>query len=269
MLGNLNRTLPTGGVGGGGGGGGGTFTNATPTPVTLGGITAGSTFSAATVQQLFDQLLYPYIAPTVTLVASPAGGVREFGNPQAPVGLTATTVRHTNPISSVIFQRSNNGGAYTTINTVGSPNPAGGAEVYSDATGVGGFALTQYRATVGDGTSTTNSNVITDQYVYPYYRGVGAAGLDGAAIGALTKDIVVQGNYTRAFSPTSQKVYYAYIATYPDLTSIIDQNGFNVTSGFTQRLATITGLDGTPQSYKVYESNLTTTQTGFNYTFNH
>jgi hypothetical protein len=46
-----------------GGGGGGTYTNATPTPVTIGGIPAGSTFLNQTMQQMFDALLYPYQAP--------------------------------------------------------------------------------------------------------------------------------------------------------------------------------------------------------------
>jgi hypothetical protein len=46
-----------------GGGGGGTYTNATPTPVTIGGIPAGSTFLNQTLQQMFDALLYPYQAP--------------------------------------------------------------------------------------------------------------------------------------------------------------------------------------------------------------
>ena len=44
--------------------GAGTYTNATITPTTIGGIAAGTTFSAKTWQQMFDSLLYPYQTPT-------------------------------------------------------------------------------------------------------------------------------------------------------------------------------------------------------------
>ena len=47
-------------------GGSDTYTNAAPTPVTLGGIPAGSTFAADTMTQMWDALLYPYQAPAFT-----------------------------------------------------------------------------------------------------------------------------------------------------------------------------------------------------------
>ena len=52
-----------------GGGGGGTYTNATAMPVTVGGLAAGTTFSAQTMAQMFDGLLYPYQAPAFTAFA--------------------------------------------------------------------------------------------------------------------------------------------------------------------------------------------------------
>jgi hypothetical protein len=45
---------------------GNTYTNLTPTPTTIGGISAGSTFSAQTMQQMWDALLYPYQYPAFT-----------------------------------------------------------------------------------------------------------------------------------------------------------------------------------------------------------
>lgn len=55
-------------VGGGSGGGGTvTYTNPAAVPVTVGGITAGTTFaSAQTMQQMWDALLYPYQSPAFT-----------------------------------------------------------------------------------------------------------------------------------------------------------------------------------------------------------
>jgi len=72
------------------GGGGGLYTNLDPTPTSIGGINAGSTFTNATMQQMWDDLLYPYQAPSFTSfsIASQSqtlevggnvsGGIREF-----------------------------------------------------------------------------------------------------------------------------------------------------------------------------------------------
>lgn len=43
-----------------------TYTNTGATPSTVGGITAGSTFSGKTMQEMWDALLYPYQAPAFT-----------------------------------------------------------------------------------------------------------------------------------------------------------------------------------------------------------
>ena len=45
-------------------GSGAIYTNAAPVPVTIGGIGAGSTFDAQTMQQMWDALLYPYQSPS-------------------------------------------------------------------------------------------------------------------------------------------------------------------------------------------------------------
>jgi hypothetical protein len=56
----------TGPSGQGGTGGTDLYTNATPVPVTIGGIASGSTFLNQTMQQMWDALLYPYQTPTFT-----------------------------------------------------------------------------------------------------------------------------------------------------------------------------------------------------------
>jgi hypothetical protein len=53
----------------GGGGGGVLYTNPAATPVTVGGIPAGSTFLNQTMQQMWDALLYPYQYPAFTAYA--------------------------------------------------------------------------------------------------------------------------------------------------------------------------------------------------------
>jgi hypothetical protein len=94
--------------------------------------------------------------------------------------------------------------------------------------------------------------------VYPYYFGAGAAGKTGAQIRSdLNMDIINNtNNYSKTLvSAGSQKLYIAYPASYGALTSILDANLFEVISTFTASTLNITGLDGNPVSYRVYESN--------------
>lgn len=51
------------------GGSGGSYTNMTPVPTTVGGITAGSTFDNVAVTDVLTQLLYPYQVPAFTAFA--------------------------------------------------------------------------------------------------------------------------------------------------------------------------------------------------------
>lgn len=51
------------------GGSGGSYTNLTPVPTTVGGITAGSTFDNVAVTDVLTQLLYPYQVPAFTAFA--------------------------------------------------------------------------------------------------------------------------------------------------------------------------------------------------------
>ncbi len=57
-----------------------TYTNATPTDVTLGGIAAGSTFSAKTMQEMWDLLLYPYQSPAFSAFSISAITYLEVGD---------------------------------------------------------------------------------------------------------------------------------------------------------------------------------------------
>ena len=66
--------------------------------------------------------------------------------------------------------------------------------------------------------------------------------------------------------------YFAYPASYGQLVSILDANGFEIKNDFTIRTVTFT-LNGsyfvnpTNVTYYIYEFNNLTTQTNFNITF--
>lgn len=203
----------------------------------------------------------PYISPTVSLGTSPSGQTLELGNNISNISVSAFTVEHSSPITSLALKK--NG---TSFYLFPSPTPTGGNQSYIDTATL--TTTTIYTATVGDGTSTNTSNSVTFSFVYPFYYGVGAQALSGSSVQGLTKLLQTQQNTATTTSPTNQVYYFAYPQAYGSLSSIIDQNGFNVTAGYTQRSATLTMLDSTNQPYYIYEFNTLTTQTNFKNTYN-
>lgn len=56
------------------------YTNATPTSIAVGGIAKGTTFENKSMSDMFNALLYPYVAPSnLVLNASEMNGVFENG----------------------------------------------------------------------------------------------------------------------------------------------------------------------------------------------
>lgn len=74
------------------------YNNSTQVPATIGGITIGTTFSNMTMQQMWDMLLYPYIAPSCSLSGL---SNRQFGAP-LPVTLNWSVTKNSNTITSII-----------------------------------------------------------------------------------------------------------------------------------------------------------------------
>ncbi len=75
------------------------YSNSTPVPVTIGGISAGVTFSNASMSDMFNQLLYPYIAPSASLSITTTS--YQYGGPTSFVFSWSVTA-HTNPVSPII-----------------------------------------------------------------------------------------------------------------------------------------------------------------------
>ena len=252
------------------------YTNATPTPVTIGGILAGTTFTNQTIYAMFNALLYPYQTPYFSSFALSGQATTLECGVYALGGTQTFTWGSTNPTNiqatSLVITD------YTTSTPLGSSLPNTGSASLAIGAAV---TNTSTNATHSWSLGGTNSNSVAMTTVYftvtwysPFYHGVGAAGLSIASLQGLTKVVGARANHTYAFSPTSQKFYYAYPASYGPLTSIIDTNGFPYNIGVDWILTTPTftnnpGLyEGASVVYNVYESTSLTTQIGFNITFN-
>ena len=252
----------------------GQYSNATPTPVTIGGIAAGSTFTSQTMKQMFDALLYPYQTPVFYSFALTGQattlecGIYALGGSQT---FTWGTTNSSNvQVNSLVIKD------YTTSTTLGSGLANTGTSTLAIGSAVTNTATNAVHQWSLDGTNTNSVAMATTYFTVtwysPFYYGVGAAALSVANLQALTKQVVAKANHTYTFNPTSQKMYYAYPASYGTLTSIIDPNGFNITADWTLSTPTFTNnptnYNGGSVTYNVYEYNNLTTQTSFNVIFN-
>ena len=130
------------------------FQNSDPTTITVGGIPSGSTFvTPQTMQEMFDQLLYPYVAPEVT--SSTSLSDREFGqNPITSANISWSIVKKKNNITSVYFSD----GYYPSF-TSGSQTQTHNFTTATYSQNPGVSQTNTFSISVGDGTSTISSSV--------------------------------------------------------------------------------------------------------------
>ena len=200
-----------------------------------------------------DALLYifnfTYVAPLISLSVSPSASLREKGSTVGTVSMTATITKKSDDITDVTHYR--NG---VLVHTEAAPNPSGGPETYVDSTPFSDN-MSFYSRVVAGG-AYVQSNTVTYPFVYPFFWGAGAQDLSVASIGG--KQIVNKGTRTPSFVGSAGEVlYYAYPASYGDLSKIEDVNGFDVTGAFTKKLKNFAALDGATVSYRIYELSST------------
>lgn len=209
-----------------------------------------------------------YAGPLIASFTGTSNTLREKGVVVSSVTLTVNVTKRTNNIARILFTQ-----GVTTIEDMNPPVNTGSGNsstVYSTPfSDTITFTVAVTDETTVDGGPTTVSANLTYNFVYPYYYGAAAPGRTAAQVASLTKDVInSNANLTRNFTTVNGDVYYfAYPAAYGALTSIKDVNGFEVLPSFTQRTENITGLDGNPVSYYIYEGNNTQVAGTTSFTF--
>lgn len=250
------------------------YTNATPVVSAHGGIAAGDTFEDVPITDMLTKILYPWVAPVVTAaVVTPSnGGVFEKGDAQTVTAVNVTVTKKSANITKVeLYNGSTVIGTKSgeDLSTVNSSSTAQTLAFTGLNVSVSSNQSLTAKVTDADG-KITSANTGAFSFVYPYYYGVIAAdaAADAATVKALTKAVQAKGTKAFNFTASDQKMVFATPAANGVIKTITDPNGFNVTDTFTQSTVSITGLDGTAQSYYVYTSDATTVS-AFKMTFAH
>ena len=232
----------------------------------LGGISADTDLNGLTVKEILNKLLFPYIAPVITVTATPNGGTYEKGDTQTITNVKVVVTKKSEKITKIevlngtqVIARQNDeaivdGGTFNYAVNVSVPSTNKQLTVkITDNSG----AVT---------TETTNSFT----FVYPYYWGVCEETdvINADLIKGLTKSVTSKGTKTVTYTTNNQKMIFAYPKSYGTIKKILDPNSFDVTSTFTMSQMTIIGLDGTGQSYYVYV-NSPSTVSDFNMKFSY
>jgi hypothetical protein len=158
------------------------FYNPNPTPITVGGITAGSTFVTPTdMQTMWNLLLYPYVAPAASIQLTStlpyynnsgvyvSSGGREYGAPLS-VNLSWSVIKNSNPITSIIVAG---------FTQVPNGNSQSGSQVTFGTHSVSpGVSQTNtFNMSVSDGISTTNASTTLTWMNRRYWGSVDLSGI--------------------------------------------------------------------------------------------
>lgn len=184
------------------------FTSDIPVPVSIGGISAGTTFSNATMNDMWNALLYPYIAPGISLSG---GNTREFGSTNV-VTLNWTVIKNTNPITSIIIDgipisgspfntnQSGSQGALSTqnVNTTFFMSCSDGKSTPSTSTTVSWLNKRYWGKTTSFGPLTLSSQILTLSGA-----GVGTGNILASSLSSSYNGINGAGEYLVFAWPTS------------------------------------------------------------------
>jgi hypothetical protein len=112
-----------------------------------------------------------------------------------------------------------------------------------------------YYVTISDGKNTIQSNTVNINFVYPFYSGViNDIVVNETLIKSLNVTKSLKDNLINTFSPSNQKIVFAYPSSYGNLKSIVDTEIYDIIDGFTLLNITL-NINNEQIPYNVYVSN--------------
>ena len=254
------------------------YSNSTPTLVQLGQIMPGTTFSNVTFKDMFDMILYPYVAPTLSLSFLSINGYA--GSLTSPVVIERSSLgasfqgvvqynigKKTNIIGTASYTNSSG----VTIIPVSITPPAISSSVYGTTSVTFGSSLVKnvvlFVQDSGSQSSTISATVSVEE-IYPFFYGFSPTLLNGTSIPTnLFKDVSKKSNKTFLVNGTGY-LYFAYPQSYGNLTYVNDGGMLNQLGAFTLTTSSLTSPIWSPPTYtyNVYRTGYVSISST-NYTF--
>ena len=215
------------------------LTNSNPVPVTIGGITAGTTFSATPLYTVINDLLY------LNVITGISSSVYVEQGSITTLAYDFDITPGTNPILSIL---TNPGGDNypSPINLSGTSNIS--------APG----SSTIYTITATDGTQSATATASLT-YIYPMFYSLTSSTIDFTSVGvisSLNKLTFPEESVSVNLVGDDVYIYFLYPSVYGSLTGIVDSiTGWNFISSFTQIYSGISLTSptyGWSASYNIY-----------------
>ncbi len=227
-----------------------------------------------TVADFLNDVFFPFIPATISINSS----VRyEIGTSNSVTISGSTSVNDETSFSNGELRQIHP--STSTVHTFGSATSYSTTITFTPVKGNTNSLELRFRAyqdVDNSGSPTTiSSGIKYCRSVYPFFHGVNAdAALTSggtALYSALTKLVQAQGNKTVSLTGSNGYIYFAYPASYGDLSSILDQNSFEQITAFTKYTANVTSTalstNWVDEPYIIYRSNVPTSPSGWNYQF--
>ena len=226
--------------------------------VEVGGVPKNKTYAKDTpLETIVRDILNKYIEPTVVLAINPNKTVYKKGDTLNPLDIKATVTKNSNDIVSIKYYVDT-----TLVDTKDSSTdptlPTGGTFTYQYTTDI--TTDSTIKVVVNDSTKDVTKTVKII-FVNPYYVGASATNVVTSTTG-LTETVEDKGDKTINYVCNNEYAVFMYPSSYGNITTILDENGFNCTTDFALSTTTIDSV-----SYNVYVSNNQLTTSGFKYTF--
>lgn len=244
------------------------FTDNLPTPVDIGGIPAGSTFSNVPVTEMIRRILYPYIRPFVTSTFNYS--LLEINDITTALNLQFSFTVYRNATYSLsVVDYYENGLPSLPSFIVPPPNPIPnptlatyvvdpGINVSNLFLGPGSFEFFTYSVVLADTYPTTIVATSSLAVVLPWFYGTSTVGSSQSSsissiLGSFSTPqldyltpflaepvLTATSSYNKVVELSTiglvngnqGYIYFGYPADYPDLVSIRDSNGFIVYNNF-------------------------------------
>ena len=216
------------------------FTKEGNTVIGVGGIQTGTTLKGKTTNEILEMMLFPYQKPEARVSINPATTLYE-------VGATATLT-----VSMALTKKTENITAAKITKDGADLKVASEPEITAGSLSQANVQITTnttFSGSVNDSKGANAANSIAVKFTRRSYFDVVAhdAVIDSAQkIEALGKNQLTgsKGLTYNNLTANNQKIVYAYPASFGDLTSIKDGNGFdNLASGWTKTIVQRGGVD--------------------------